>query len=73
MVFPLLGADGSFREFLTRIMPVKNANGDVIQWCGTNTDITERKMMEEELRKSRDELELRVQERTAELNSTWQG
>ncbi len=69
MVFPLRGADGSFREFLTRVMPVKNANGDVVQWCGTNTDITERKMMEAELRKSRDELELRVQERTAELNS----
>jgi len=69
MVFPLRGADGSFREFLTRVMPVKNANGEVVQWCGTNTDITERKMMEADLRKSRDELELRVQERTAELNS----
>ena len=52
MVFPLRGADGSFREFLTRVMPVKNANGDVIQWCGTNTDITERKQMEEALRSS---------------------
>jgi PAS domain S-box-containing protein len=69
MVFPLRGADGSFRQFLTRVMPVKNADGELIQWCGTNTDITERKQMEEDLRKSRDELELRVQERTAELVS----
>ncbi len=47
MVFPLRGADGSFREFLTRVMPVKDANGDVIRWCGTNTDISEHKQMEE--------------------------
>ncbi|MGO9372596.1 MAG: PAS domain S-box protein [Syntrophobacteraceae bacterium] len=68
MVFPLRGADGIFREFLTRVEPVKNANGDVVQWCGTNTDISERKQLEEELRKSRDELEMSVEERTRELN-----
>jgi len=52
MVFPLRGVDGNFRQFLTRVQPVKNAAGEVIQWCGTNTDITERKQMEEALRAS---------------------
>jgi PAS domain-containing protein len=41
MVFPLRGGDGQFRPFLTRVMPMKDADGEVLQWFGTNTDITE--------------------------------
>ena len=40
MVFPLRGADGSFRPFLTRVNPVFDTNGKVSKWLGTNTDIT---------------------------------
>ncbi len=43
MIFPLRRSDGVFRWFLTRVYPVKNINGKVIQWIGTNTDIDDHK------------------------------
>ena len=61
MVFPLRGADGVFRPFLTRVMPVKDADGKVVRWFGTNTDISEQKRAEIELRKSKERLDLAVE------------
>lgn len=52
MVFPLRGRDGNFRDFLTLIVPVRDANGNVVRWFGTNTDITEQRRSEEALRRS---------------------
>jgi len=49
MEFPLRAADGKFRLFLTRIVPLKDSNGLVVRWFGTNTDITEMKRVEEAL------------------------
>jgi PAS domain S-box-containing protein len=40
-VLPMRGADGVFRPFLTRVMPLKDAEGKVVRWFGTNTDVTE--------------------------------
>jgi PAS domain S-box-containing protein len=40
--FPLLGADGEYRWFLSRAVPIRDDAGNVTQWFGTNTDITER-------------------------------
>lgn len=39
MVFPLRGADGEFRQFLTRISPVLDADGTVARWIGLNTEL----------------------------------
>ena len=38
--FPLRGADGSYRWFLSRALPIRNEAGEVVRWFGTNTDIT---------------------------------
>jgi PAS domain S-box-containing protein len=39
ITFPLRGADGVFRPFLTRSVPVRDAEGRVTGWFGTNTDV----------------------------------
>ncbi|MGD9615020.1 MAG: ATP-binding protein [Alphaproteobacteria bacterium] len=60
MVFPLRGADGAFRPFLTRIVPVRNDDGRVTRWFGTNTDITDQRAAEDTLRRLNELLERRV-------------
>ena len=81
MSFPLRGADGIFRSFLTRVIPMKDEDGQVLQWFGTNTDVEEltraeealraevivRKQAEAQVRVLNSELEERVTERVAEL------
>jgi PAS domain S-box-containing protein len=52
MTFPLRGADGVFRPFLTRVRPVRDTSdaehpeGQVTRWFGTNTDVTESRAAE---------------------------
>lgn len=43
MEVPLLGADGQYRIFLTRVEPLKNVKGRVVQWLGTNTDVNDQR------------------------------
>jgi PAS domain S-box-containing protein len=52
MIFPLRRADGLFRQFLTRALPLRDARGNVVRWFGTNTDITEQLRSEEALRQT---------------------
>jgi PAS domain S-box-containing protein len=50
--FLMRAKDGTFRWFLSRAVPIHDANGSVVRWFGTNTDITDRKLAEEALVKS---------------------
>lgn len=50
--FPLRGKDGTYRWFLSRAVPIRNEEGRVVRWFGTNTDITERLAMEEALKEA---------------------
>ncbi|HUJ01292.1 MAG TPA: ATP-binding protein [Usitatibacter sp.] len=42
--------DGAYRWFLLRVLPLKNASEQVVEWFGSGTDIDQRKRSEENLR-----------------------
>lgn len=50
--FPLRGADGRYRWFLSRAVPIRDDDGNVVRWLGTNTDITDRMALEAALREA---------------------
>jgi PAS domain S-box-containing protein len=50
--FPLRGKDGQYRWFLSRALPIRDAEGRIVRWFGTNTDITRQLETEEQLRNS---------------------
>jgi len=40
--FPLRGRDGNYRMFLSRAVPIRDSQGKILRWFGTNTDISDR-------------------------------
>ena len=62
MEYPIRGADGQYRWFLTRVNAVRDRLGHVVRWFGTNTDVDQVKRVEQALREESNVLEL--------LNST---
>jgi PAS domain S-box-containing protein len=51
------GKDGRYRWFLTRAAPHRNAQGDIEYWYGTNTDVHEKKLLEESLQRVNTDLD----------------
>ncbi len=49
-------ADGQYRWFLSRAVPLQDGRGKVLKWYGTSTDIEDRKRAEEEREKLRADL-----------------
>ena len=56
-VFPLLGANGDYRWFLSRANPIRDASGQILRWFGTNTDVTEQRELSEALARAKEHAE----------------
>ncbi len=46
--FPIRGASGRYRMFLTQVEPIKDSDGQVTRWFGTHTDVEELRAYREE-------------------------
>lgn len=64
--FRLRKHDGTYRWFKTRAVAIRDADGTLLRWIGSNTDV-------QELHEARENLEGRVAERTAALRVALEG
>jgi PAS domain S-box-containing protein len=65
--YRLRGADGAYRWFRARAVPLADQDGNIVKWYGTCSDIHDSKLLEQSIRDSALELERLVDSRTAEL------
>jgi len=65
--YRLRGADGAYRWFRARAVPLRDQEGKIVKWYGTCSDIHDSKLLEQSIRDSATELERLVDSRTSEL------
>lgn len=71
VMFRIRQADGNYRWFVTRSEPIRDEDGNIIRYLGTNTDIHDQKRAEEELARLNADLGTQVEARTQERDLTW--
>ncbi|CAM3664573.1 PAS domain S-box protein [Mucilaginibacter galii] len=54
--FPLRDYEGNYQWFLSRAVPIRNEEGEITNWFGTNTEITEQIKAREKLEAAQKEL-----------------
>lgn len=69
--FRLRRADGGYFWHLSRAQPIRDAQGRITRWVGTNTDIDEQKHTARALAHLNDHLEQQVAARTTERDRMW--
>jgi PAS domain S-box-containing protein len=67
--FPLRSKDGEYRWFLSRALPIRDEEGHIVRWFGTNTDITERLRSDEQRTVLINELNHRVKNTLATVQA----
>ncbi|MGP4689286.1 PAS domain S-box protein [Agrobacterium pusense] len=63
--------DGVWRNYSIRAVPVMDDNGEIEQWVGVHTDITEQREAEAALKDLNATLECRIEERTREIQAAF--
>jgi PAS domain S-box-containing protein len=65
--YRLRGADAQYRWFRARAVPLRDAQGGILKWYGTCSDIHDSKLLEQSIRENSIELERMVESRTSAL------
>ncbi|MEJ5976629.1 PAS domain S-box protein [Novosphingobium sp. PS1R-30] len=64
--------DGVWRDYGIRAVPIFDDSGEIEQWVGVHTDITEQREAEAALRDLNATLEARIEERAAEIRTAFE-
>ena len=56
LTFAMRGADGRLRRFFTQLAPLRDATGRLVQWFGTNTDLSPLEQAQQAMRQSEERL-----------------